>query len=609
MISYSQKQLKDLSFSASKEWLLTDGNGGYASSTVSFMNTRRQHSLLTVSAEIPLRRFTLLNKLDEEVIVEGKSYMLGTNHYPDTIFPGGYKYLSKFVFDHFPQVTFDLEGTQIIKKVLMPKGASTVYCHYENNSKNAVTLRLLPMISFRSKDTTRKSGDGFLVDELPDGVRIIADMSLPKLYLKLSQIYVTSPESRWFYDFIYDHDSGLYDSDREDLFNIGFWETELDPGKGLTFAASTRDLAEFDYSEIEARLVEATEKTRSLSGLTKRYVHLADFASNHLVRSRAIRSQAILDGYPYGSIAMKDSLLSMNGISYVSEKPNFEHDYLHELVSNEMSGAFPSSVDETSFRIKYDNPQIPLYLALALKRCADKDGNNDCLRRYLPILEDAAEIIQQNNLGGKKLVGTSLVDIPVGKQEGSYASVQNALANALWYNLLGVISESRSDAEAEPGYDEIIAEIESQYFGAFFEADGLYKGIGDDFVVTPEMALPLSLPFSPLATEQREKIFRQLAPRLSRTFDTSSPHSKPDHACNLTAIYLVEAGNSLTVCKQDTLIIREKLTRLFTLHEFTNCVDGLPRCSIVGSTHIPLDISSSVVTGEAIRVIKKLRFR
>ncbi|HQT91854.1 MAG TPA: glycogen debranching enzyme N-terminal domain-containing protein, partial [Candidatus Kryptobacter bacterium] len=313
MISFSQKQLRDLSISASKEWLLTDGDGGYASSTVSFLNSRRQHSLLTVSTDSPLKRFTLLNKLDEEVIIDGKSYMLGTNRYPGTVFPEGYRLLSKFTFDHFPQVTFDLDGSQITKKVLMPKRSSAVYVHYENLSRKALTLRLLPLISFRWKDSIRKAGDGFLVDELPDGVRIISEMSLPRLYLKLSQIYATNPESHWYYDFIYTHDTDLYNEDREDLFNIGFWETELEPGKGLTFVASTRDLAEFDYAEIEAQCIEEIERLRASSGLPKRYVHLADMASNHLARSRAIRSLAILEGYPYGVLSTKESLLSLDG--------------------------------------------------------------------------------------------------------------------------------------------------------------------------------------------------------------------------------------------------------------------------------------------------------
>ena len=609
MISYSQKQLKGLSFSGTKEWLLTDGDGGYASSTLSFMNTRRQHSLLTVSGNFPIKRFTLLNKLEEEVIVDRKSYMLGTNHYPDTIFPDGYKFLNKFVFDHFPQVTFDLDGIQIIKKILMPRGASSVFCHYENNSKKAVTLRLLPLISFRAKDSIRKAGDGFLVDELPDGVRIIADMNLPRLYLKLSQIYVTSPQSNWYYDFIYPHDAGLYDGDREDLYNIGFWETELEPGKGLTFAASTRDLAEFDYPEIETRYIESVEKARSSSGLPKRYVHLVNVASDHLVSSHAMRSRTIIEGYPYGSISTRSSFLSLNGIACASDRPNFEQEFLYGVVSNEVNGAFPSTVEENTFHINYGDPKIPLYLALALKRCAEGEENDDCLRRYLPILDEAAEIIMENNLGGRKIEGTSLFDVTGGKEKGLLANVENAVANALWYNLLRVIDESRSTAEAQPGYDEIAAEIESEYFKTFFEEDGRFKGMADGPAVMSDMAFPLSIPFSPLSQGQREKIFRLLAAQLFDSLRTPSLHAEPDHACNLTAIYLAEAGSSLPSCEEETEKLRDMLIKLFTLREFTECVNGLPTCGVSENEHYPRDISAAVVAGESIRIIRKLKFR
>ncbi len=609
MISYTQKQLKDPAFSTSKEWLLTDGDGGYACSTISFMNTRRQHSLLTVSTNHPLKRFTLLNKLDEEVIIEGKSYMLSTNHYPGTIFPEGFKYLGKFIFDHFPQLTFDLEGSQIVKKVLMPRGSSTVFCHYENRSNKSMTIRLLPLISFRSKDTLKKAGDGFLVDELPDGVRIIADLNLPKLYLKLSQIYTTSPESHWYYNFIYAHDADLYNNDREDLFNIGFWETELEPGKGLTFAASTRDLAEYDYLEIEARHIESIEKRRAASGLPKRFVNLSDSAYNHLTQSRAIRSFAIIDGYPYGGLTMKDSLISMDGIAYSSDRPKYEQEYLYDLVANEVSGTFPSTIDEDTFHINYDDPKVPLYFALAVKRLSEKDKSTDWMKRYLSMLEDAAEILMQNNIGGMRLRGTSLIDISGGKESGYRTVVENASVNALWYNLLKMIDEAKSSGESSTAYSETTAEIESVYFTEFFTADGRYKGSGEGTVLLSDMVLPLILPYAPMTDEQKEKLWRYLSSRLLDSLDKRELHTGPGHACNLMAIYLAESGSYMDSCREEAAKLKEILTEMFTLHGFTNCVNGLPRCGIDATEHYPQDISTSLVTGEAIRVIKKLKLR
>ncbi len=609
MISYNQRQLRDPSVYKSKEWLLTDGYGGFACSTVSFMNTRRQHSLLTVSTNIPLKRFTLLNRLDEEVIVDGKSYMLGTNQYPGTVFPEGFKLLSRFIFDYFPQVTFDLDGVQLTKKVLVPKGSSSTFIHYENKSRKPITLRLLPLISFRWKDSVKKSGDGFLVDELPDGVRIIADMNLPRLYLKLSQIYNTSPESHWYYDFIYAHDADLYDEDREDLFDIGFWETELEPGKGLTFAASTRDLAEYDYAEIEAHYVESIERIRDSSGLPKRYVHLADAASNHLAQTHAIRSSAILDGFPYGGVSVKESLLSLDGIACVSSRQNYETEFLHELVTNEMGGALPSRIDETNVQVVYDNPQIPLYFALAVKRCAEKENSIDCLRRYLPILEDAVEIILQDNLGGSRIEGTHLVDVSAGRADRREAAVTNATVNALWYNLLKVVDEAKSATESLASYSEITAEIESTYYNFFFDSNGMHREFEKDDQLVSDLALPLILPFSPLNDRQRELIFRQLASRVLASYDKPSLHDLPAHTCNLMTIYLVEAGSAIESCNEETAKLKEILVRLFMLYEFTNSVSGLPGCGSDLTEHSPRDISSAVVTGEAIRIIKKLKLR
>ena len=609
MITYTQKQLRDFFIAASKEWLLTDGDGGYACSTISFLNTRRQHSLLTTSTSPPLKRFTLLNKVDEEVLIEGKSYMLATNQYPGTVFPEGYKLQSRFVFDHFPQVTFDLDGHQLTKKVLMPKGAGTIYLHYDNDSKKTMTIRLLPLISFRWKDSLRKAGDGFLVDELPDGVRIISEMNLPRLYLKLSRIYATSPESYWYYDFIYSHDSSIYKEDREDLFNIGFWETELEPGKGLTLAASTRDLAEFDYNEIEARHIESVENTRKASGLPKRYVHLADSASNHLSRSRVIRGLAIINGFPYGGVSVRESLLSLEGISCVSGKEHFEHEFFNDLVTNEVGGMLPSTMDEMTTKVNYDDPRIPLYLAVALKRHVDKEGNADWLRRYLPIMENAVETILQVNLGAARIKESGLIDMSGGKSNDLQTTVENAVVNALWYNLLKVVDEAKSEAEPLSSYAEAAAEIERGYFEHFFSADGTYKGLERGGELVSDMALPLVIPFSPLNARQREEIFKSLVTQFLDSYGKPHPHSVPAHACNLMAIYLAEAGAMLESHRDETSKLGELLTELFTLHDFTNCLNGLPRCTLDPTESNPQDLSSSVVTAEAIRVIKKLKFR
>lgn len=582
------------------------------------MNTRRQHSLLTISVNQPLRRLTLLNKVDEEVIIEGKSYFLGTNQYPGTIFPAGYKLLRNFTFDYFPQVTYDLEGNQLTKKILMPKKSSSIFIHYQNHSRKAMTLRLLPLLSFRWKDSLKKAGDGFLIDELPDGVRIIADMSLPRLYLKLSQIYATSPESHWYYSFIYAHDHDLYEEDQEDLYNIGYWETELEPGREVTFAASTRDLAEFNYTNIEAHYVESVDRIRLASGLPRKYFHLADIASNHIVRNREIRSAAIIEGYPYGSIGVRETLLSLDGISYVSDKASYEQDFLHDLASNEANGSFPSSINEDSQKVNYDDPQVPLYFAVAIARCAQKEKNSDCVRRYLPMLENAIEIIIENHLGGTKAADSPLLvigdnspsrEVGISSEDDLSRIAMNASANALWHSLLKLVDESKSAIGSSSGYSETAAEIEGAYFQSFFNQDGSYKESGGKEEISFEMVSPLIVPYSPLSEEQRTMVCKTLVSKFLDSFNNHSIHNSPDHACNLVAIYLTEASSEIKDCESEFGHMKWYVMKLFGLQGFTNCVSGLPKCGTGVLEHYPRDLSSSVMAGEAIRLIKKLKLK
>ncbi|MFZ1081340.1 MAG: glycogen debranching enzyme N-terminal domain-containing protein [Candidatus Kryptoniota bacterium] len=639
MITYTEKQLRDLTFSSTKEWLMTDSDGGFSSSTVSFMNMRRQHSLLTVSVNQPLKRMTLLNKIDEEVIIDGKSYFLGSNQYPGTTFPEGYKLLNKFTFDYFPQVTFGLEGCQLSKKLLMPKRSSSVFLHYENQSKKEMTLRLLPLLSFRLKDSLRKAGDGFLVDELPDGVRIIAEMNLPKLYLKLSQMYNTTPESRWYFNFIYSHDADIYEDDKEDLYNIGYWETELEPGKGVTLAASTRDLGEFDYGEIERRYIEYIDQIRASSHLSKKYFHLADIAANHIVKSRAIRSEAIMVGYPYGSITVRETLLSLDGISNVADDAydmphstneiierhkigepthgtNYERDFLYDLIANKMSGAFPSGIDEETLHINYDDPQIPLYFVMALARFAVKDTGKSIMVRYLPIMEEAIDVITQNCLGGTMSADSSLLIVDGTSRDDLSKIALNASVNALWYNLLKLVDDTKSSMVTDSSqprppsaHSATAAKISETYFETFFNDDGSYKNSDGKNNVTSEMVMPLIVHNSPLDEEQRSKVCKILVAKFLDSFGNHSAHNSPHHACNLAAIYLTEASSQMKDCERELGSMKWYIKKLLSLEEFTNCVDGLPKCGNVGFGRNLQDISSAVVAGEAIRLVKKLQMK
>src|SRR4051812_1636270 len=99
--------LQDFNKASSLEWIETNGSGGYSSGTVSGANTRSYHGLFVAALHPPVGRTVLLSKLEENVIVNGQSYILSCNRFPDYIFSAPLDHLKKFVKDPFPVFYYD----------------------------------------------------------------------------------------------------------------------------------------------------------------------------------------------------------------------------------------------------------------------------------------------------------------------------------------------------------------------------------------------------------------------------------------------------------------------------------------------------------------------
>src|SRR5581483_12158162 len=106
-------------------WLETNGLGGYASSTIIGLNTRRYHGLLVAATEPPVGRCVLLSKLEETLIIDDRRFDLSANRYPGVVHPRGFHYLKQFRLDPFPVSSFEIEGVQLEKTVFMVQGENS----------------------------------------------------------------------------------------------------------------------------------------------------------------------------------------------------------------------------------------------------------------------------------------------------------------------------------------------------------------------------------------------------------------------------------------------------------------------------------------------------
>src|SRR6202162_4995966 len=131
MIQFKRKTCGDLNAALRREWLETNGLGGFASSTIIGLNTRRYHGPLVAATKPPVGRLVLLSKLEETLLIDGKRFELSANRYPGVVHPQGFRYLKKFRLNPFPVFTYEIEGIEIEKTVFMIHGENSTVVHYE----------------------------------------------------------------------------------------------------------------------------------------------------------------------------------------------------------------------------------------------------------------------------------------------------------------------------------------------------------------------------------------------------------------------------------------------------------------------------------------------
>ncbi len=221
MIAIDQSVCRNPALALHREWLETNGLGGYASSTIIGLNTRRYHGLLVAATQPPVGRMVLLSKLEETLVLDGRRYDLSANRYPGVLHPQGYLYLKEFRQGPFTVFVYDVEGLEIEKSIAMAQGENTTIVRYALRApRPACTLELRPLIAFRDYHSTTHENPAldphFEIDA--NSVKLAPYPDLPPLYLIHSGAEI-QPAGFWYRNFEYDAERERGLDYREDLFN------------------------------------------------------------------------------------------------------------------------------------------------------------------------------------------------------------------------------------------------------------------------------------------------------------------------------------------------------------------------------------------------------
>ncbi|MDP3785987.1 MAG: glycogen debranching enzyme N-terminal domain-containing protein, partial [Candidatus Omnitrophota bacterium] len=224
IIRFGREVCGDFQNAVGKEWIETNGLGGYASSTIIGTNTRRYHGLLVATTRPPLGRMVILSKLEETVVLkDGSRYNLSCNKYPAVIHPEGYRYLEEFRLDPFPIFTYTIGDTVIEKAVFMVHGENTSVITYKVlKSPSYLELLIRPLIAARDYHWISIENSNFnkSVESFDGYIKMKPYNECPIIYLA-NNADSFEPVGYWYKTFEYEREKERGLEYHEDLYSPG----------------------------------------------------------------------------------------------------------------------------------------------------------------------------------------------------------------------------------------------------------------------------------------------------------------------------------------------------------------------------------------------------
>jgi predicted glycogen debranching enzyme len=565
MTQITSEILQNWDESSRREWLITNGIGGYASSSLSGANTRRYHGLLVPAFSPPLGRAVLFSKLEEEIRVEDQLYLLSANKYRSVVQPQGFRHLTYFGNTPVPTFTYIFHEDTVVleKRIWMAYGKNTVYIQYHLvKAPESIRLRLIPLMAYKDYHTEQHRWDGFfgrLTHESNGRLKFLAYDEAAPLYFDLTPSFDFTDESGWFYNFEHPREMERGLDCTEDLYCPGRFDGTLSIGQTVTLVATV----ETDLPEEAGKVLEA-ESGRQMQLLKQASVDPGTdpvreeliLAADQFVIPKAdkVERATVIAGYPWFTDWGRDTMISLPVLCLTTHRFDVARDILSAFAKAAHNGLLPNRFTDGGGGAEYNTVDASLWFFHAVYQYGETSGDWDfTTKEMLPVLQDMiAHHVAGTDYGihvdpadgllaaGQPGVQLTWMDAKVGDWVVTPRIGKPVEINALWYNALCVTSEIAAKAglkDVSASYKNQSEQVRASFIDQFWNpaTHSLFDVIGPDGRPDPSMRpnqiFAVSLPFAVVQGDKAKTIVDQvgdalLTPYGLRTLAAGSPDYK-----------------------------------------------------------------------------------
>jgi len=524
----------DLDAASSREWLVTDGTGGFAMGTVGGLRTRRYHGLLVVATEPPGNRMLGLAALDPVLVIGDARHRLAVHEWAGgSIDPSGNVHLAFFELeDGVPRWRWQVGDVVLEREIGVVHGRPELaVVHRLVASPGPIRLELPALGTWRNAHGERFANGSPAVETLADGYVFEGSYRVEGPGFQ--------PAADWYRGVRYREEAARGLGDREDLWHAGTFAGELTSSEALTVRAWAGDLTATPPPGPE--VVTAT-RTRARDLVARARATDAVDASLALAADQfVVAGPTVVAGYPWFGDWSRDTMTSYEGLFLDTGR---EEEGRHLLLRNAATlseGMLANTADTGT--LEYNTVDGTLWFLHAVERHVERTGDEDLAAELAPKLlavvaahaagtrygihvDPADGLLEQGDDGIALTWMDARIDgIPVTSRAGKAVEV-----NALWINGLAAVGALC----ARVGIDATLAErleghARQSFPGAFQRDRSLSDVVGDDSL-RPNQLLAVSLPHAPL---RERSIVDACAPLVTsiglRSLSPSDPAYTPRH--------------------------------------------------------------------------------
>lgn len=560
-MKYSKEEL-NLENGLKKEWLVTNGIGGFASSTIIGTNTRKYHGLLVVPIIPPARRRLILSKIDESIIIDKRKYELFTNVGKNYI-SQGYKYQIRFEKSMLPVFQYKVEDVEITKIICMEHFKNTVGVYYKiKNGKKSSKLILTPVMNFRNAHGINKNHI-FKVEQKVKGqkLELKIDDGNP-IYIKINDGKYIEHHNDTFFNMFYIEEEKRGFEAEENHTVPGRYEIELEPGeeKEVSFICSTeenieeidaralivKEKARLNKIIIESKLInteklDKTKEEKERDELIKEFLIATD---NFIIKRPLFNTYSAIAGYPWFLDWMRDTLISYEGLFLKTKRFDNAKKVLQHCIRDIKYGLIPNTYSEDDYRPLYNSVDASLLFFEQVKKYLEYTENYEFIMQEIyPKMENIIENyskgidLDNNNIymdydglisSGTEMTQNTWMDA---KYAGIAVTPRNGKAveiNAMWYNALKIMQElaiKNNENDKAKKYEKMAKKCKKSYQEKFYNKRRkcLYDVLGDSKIRPNQLfALSLTYPVLEPTSEEAQNMVETVTKRLLNNYGLKS---------------------------------------------------------------------------------------